>query len=162
MMRRPAGRHLDRGRDTHMIVQPRSLRARLRSLIGRLAVVSIVALALSPVGLHAQRQMSWDALDVSAHLGDDGTLDIVETQTMLVSGDWNGGQRGFNLRPRQHLTIVGIERIDAAIRATVEKLGARRIRVALSHGHLDHIAGNAVFGDCEIIAHRLTGEALAR
>jgi glyoxylase-like metal-dependent hydrolase (beta-lactamase superfamily II) len=46
------------------------------------------------------------------------------------------------------------------IRKTIEELGGRNVRVALSHWHLDHIAGNAVFSDCEIIGHRLTHAAL--
>ena len=46
------------------------------------------------------------------------------------------------------------------IRQTLEGLGARRIRVALSHWHADHVAGNTVFADCEIIANRLTAAAL--
>ncbi len=33
--------------------------------------------------------------------------------------------------------------------------------MVLSHWHLDHIAGNEVFADCEIIASRATGELLA-
>ncbi|WP_245499551.1 MBL fold metallo-hydrolase, partial [Mesorhizobium sp. M1A.F.Ca.ET.072.01.1.1] len=36
------------------------------------------------------------------------------------------------------------------------------IRVVLSHWHDDHIAGNEVFHDCEIIANRLTASALER
>ncbi len=48
-----------------------------------------------------------------------------------------------------------------AIRAAVEQLGARRIRVVLSHWHLDHVAGNEVFADSEIIASRATGALLA-
>lgn len=47
------------------------------------------------------------------------------------------------------------------IRAAVEARGARRIRVVLSHWHDDHVAGNAVFADCEIIANRRTAELLA-
>lgn len=46
------------------------------------------------------------------------------------------------------------------IRDTVERLGARDIRVVLSHWHLDHVVGNEVFQDCEIIAHRHALEAL--
>ncbi|KQV28583.1 MBL fold metallo-hydrolase [Rhizobium sp. Root1203] len=49
-----------------------------------------------------------------------------------------------------------------AIRAHVESLGATSIRVVLSHWHTDHIAGNEVFVDCEIIALRLTAETLVR
>ncbi|MFG1357678.1 MBL fold metallo-hydrolase [Xanthobacter pseudotagetidis] len=47
------------------------------------------------------------------------------------------------------------------IRRTLEETGVRRIRVALSHWHDDHVAGNEVFADCEIIANRET-DALLR
>jgi glyoxylase-like metal-dependent hydrolase (beta-lactamase superfamily II) len=47
------------------------------------------------------------------------------------------------------------------IRQRLEAAGARHIRVVLSHWHDDHVAGNAVFADCEIIANRLTAELLA-
>ncbi|MEZ2126949.1 MULTISPECIES: MBL fold metallo-hydrolase [unclassified Sinorhizobium] len=48
----------------------------------------------------------------------------------------------------------------ALIRAELERRGVRRLRVVLSHWHKDHIAGNAVFSDCEIIANELTLQAL--
>nr|WP_244625184.1 MBL fold metallo-hydrolase [Rhizobium daejeonense] len=48
-----------------------------------------------------------------------------------------------------------------AVRRHLEGLGVSRIRVVLSHWHADHIAGNAVFADCEIIANRLTAKAMA-
>lgn len=47
------------------------------------------------------------------------------------------------------------------IRRTLEEKGVRRIRVVLSHWHDDHVAGNEVFADCEIIANRET-DALLR
>lgn len=47
------------------------------------------------------------------------------------------------------------------IRETLEARGARRIRVVLSHWHDDHVAGNEVFADCEIIANRETAALLA-
>ncbi|PDT49999.1 MULTISPECIES: MBL fold metallo-hydrolase [Sinorhizobium] len=47
-----------------------------------------------------------------------------------------------------------------AIRRHLEGLGARTIRVVLSHWHNDHVAGNAVFADCEIIALKLTAHLL--
>lgn len=46
------------------------------------------------------------------------------------------------------------------IRSTLEARGVRRMRVVLSHWHDDHVAGNAVFADCEIIANHLTAEIL--
>ncbi|WJI71004.1 MULTISPECIES: MBL fold metallo-hydrolase [unclassified Mesorhizobium] len=47
------------------------------------------------------------------------------------------------------------------IRQTLEDMGATSIRVVLSHWHDDHIAGNEVFQDCEIIANTRTASALA-
>ncbi len=46
------------------------------------------------------------------------------------------------------------------IRRTLEEAGVRRMRVVLSHWHDDHVAGNEVFADCEIIANALTAETL--
>ncbi len=46
------------------------------------------------------------------------------------------------------------------VRRTLEERGARRIRVVLSHWHDDHVAGNAAFADCEIIANRETDTLL--
>ena len=48
------------------------------------------------------------------------------------------------------------------IRRTLDQLGVTSMRVVLSHWHDDHIAGNEVFQDCEIIANRLTASALER
>jgi hypothetical protein len=76
--------------------------------------VRIALLLLSLVGsalpAMAQRQLHWDRLDVEATLEADGTLSIVETQTMVFTGDWNGGERIFNIRPRQTLRFHGILR----------------------------------------------------
>ena len=46
------------------------------------------------------------------------------------------------------------------MRRTLKAAGVTSIRIVLSHWHDDHIAGNEVFADCEIIAHRLTEQAL--
>jgi cyclase len=46
------------------------------------------------------------------------------------------------------------------IRRTLEDMGVTAIRVALSHWHADHVAGNEVFADCEIIANTLTAKML--
>ena len=47
------------------------------------------------------------------------------------------------------------------IRDHLEDLGVKKITVVLSHWHADHVAGNEVFKDCEIIALTLTARALA-
>jgi len=64
-------------------------------------------------GVQAQdRELHWDALTVEAHLDAGGTLDIFERHTMVFTGEWNGGERVFNVRARQKLEFIGIERID--------------------------------------------------
>ena len=55
-----------------------------------------------------------------------------------------------------HLTVAHARRI----RAELEARGATRLRVLLSHWHLDHVAGNEAFADREIIAHAWTLEEL--
>ena len=46
------------------------------------------------------------------------------------------------------------------IRSVLAEHGVRHIRVALSHWHVDHVAGNEIFADCEIIAEARTLHAL--
>lgn len=48
------------------------------------------------------------------------------------------------------------------IRAALEAEGTSRFTILLSHWHLDHIAGNSAFRDCEILATARTAELLAR
>ncbi len=48
------------------------------------------------------------------------------------------------------------------VRDYLEKMGIEKFTVVLSHWHLDHIAGNAVFDDGDIIATSLTRDALIR
>jgi glyoxylase-like metal-dependent hydrolase (beta-lactamase superfamily II) len=48
------------------------------------------------------------------------------------------------------------------IRSTLAVRGVRSFRVVLSHWHLDHVAGNCVFADCEVIAHKTTMAALTQ
>lgn len=42
------------------------------------------------------------------------------------------------------------------IRLFLERMGVKRLRLVVSHHHLDHVAGNEAFADCEIITHKLT------
>lgn len=49
-----------------------------------------------------------------------------------------------------------------AMRAALEAEGVRRFRLVLSHCHRDHVAGNAVFADGEIIANARTLAHLTR
>jgi glyoxylase-like metal-dependent hydrolase (beta-lactamase superfamily II) len=56
-------------------------------------------------------------------------------------------------------THVSVER-GRFIRRALEERGVERVTVLLSHWHLDHIAGNEAFGDCEILATARTAELL--
>lgn len=51
-----------------------------------------------------------------------------------------------------HLSLAHARKI----RMFLDRMGMKRIRVVLSHHHLDHVAGNEAFVDCEIIAHERT------
>jgi cyclase len=57
-----------------------------------------------------------------------------------------------------HLTTAHARKV----RKFIEALGAKRLRVVVSHCHLDHVAGNEPFADCEIIAHERTLAHLLR
>jgi hypothetical protein len=60
----------------------------------------------------AERELHWDSLDVDARLAADGVLDVTERHAMIFTGDWNGGERVFNVRPRQKLEFISLDRID--------------------------------------------------
>lgn len=48
------------------------------------------------------------------------------------------------------------------VRDALERKGVRKFTVVLSHWHLDHVAGNAVFADSEIIASDRSRELLSQ
>jgi len=56
-------------------------------------------------------------------------------------------------------THVSVDR-GRLIRRALEERGVEAISVLLSHWHLDHVAGNEAFGDCEILATARTAELL--
>ncbi len=60
----------------------------------------------------AQRELHWDSLDVDARLAANGVLDVTERHAMVFTGDWNGGERVFNVRPRQKLEFISLEHIE--------------------------------------------------
>ena len=74
--------------------------------------IAILALVLaSPAA--AQRSLHWSNLQVDATLQSDGTLHVTERQTMVFTGDWNGGERRFDVRPRQRFEFEGMVRFDS-------------------------------------------------
>jgi hypothetical protein len=81
----------------------------MRLLALRTMCLAVLSLAMPSAAL-AQRELHWDGIEVSAHLGAAGDLQVTETQTMVFSGEWNGGERRFTIRPRQKLSFVGLFR----------------------------------------------------
>jgi cyclase len=81
---------------------------------------------------------------------DDGALGLGIASYAIVDGD----------EALVYDTHVSVEHARF-VRETLEARGVTRFVVVLSHKHLDHIAGTEVFADCEVVATRLTAEALA-
>jgi hypothetical protein len=77
-------------------------------------LVALMLWCITPGVQAAERELHWDALKVEAHLDAGGTLDIFERHTMVFTGEWNGGERVFNVRAHQNLEFMGIERVDAS------------------------------------------------
>ena len=63
-----------------------------------------------PAASLAQRRLTWQGVAVTATLERDGTLVIEEEQAIVFTGDWNGGERRFNVRPRQRLSFTDLAR----------------------------------------------------
>lgn len=95
-------------------------------------------LGVSPV---FAKSLYWRALDVDARLDAEGRMHVTERQVMVFDGDWNGGERRFNLRQGQALQLNGISRVDNGLAAPV---------VPLTRGNLsfvddwDFVAPNVV------------------
>ena len=92
----------------------------------RFAVLLTLLLCVTPA--LAQRELHWDALSVKARLDADGVLHVDETQVMVFTGDWNGGERRFDIRPRQELRLEGVGRLDETGR-----------EIALTQGSLSNV-----------------------
>jgi cyclase len=82
---------------------------------------------------------------------DEGALSLGIASYAIVDGD----------EALVYDTHVSVDRA-ASVRRTLEQAGVERITVLLSHWHLDHVAGNAAFADCELLAGARTHELLTR
>ena len=89
-------------------------------LRSRVAVL-VAALALAAPPVHAQevKSLDWTAFSVDARLDSTGTLRVRERQTILFTGDWNGGERIFDLRDGQRFTFRRMFRVDSATSAEI-------------------------------------------
>ena len=100
----------------------------VRALVPLAACAAL--LAASPA---AARELYWKSLEVGATLDAQGVLHVVERQHMVFTGDWNGGERRFDLRPGQEVVMRSMTRIDPAT-------GARREMHEGSLGAVDRYA----------------------
>ena len=85
------------------------IREPLMKLSLRMCCAALLLLC-APGGVSAQRVLTWDSVNVSARLERDGTLLVEEEQAINFTGDWNGGERRFNVRPRQGFEFIDIAR----------------------------------------------------
>jgi uncharacterized membrane protein YgcG len=60
------------------------------------------------------KSLYWPTIAVDAKLDGNGLLHVAETQTFVFNGNWNGGERQFNVRAGQLLHLEGVDRIDGA------------------------------------------------
>jgi uncharacterized membrane protein YgcG len=56
------------------------------------------------------RSLYWQDMSVEATLTNEGRLLVREQQTMVFTGDWNGGERTFFIAPGQTFSFTGISR----------------------------------------------------
>ncbi len=83
----------------------------------------IMALLVVPACSAWGRSLYWQDMQVTADLDADGRLHVLEQQTIVFTGAWNGGERRFSLRAGQQLRVADIYRIDSATgrRITLKK-----------------------------------------
>lgn len=105
---------------------PRLPRKGLRPLFRSLAA-GAAALALAAPA--PARELFWRSIDVVARIEPDGSLRVAETQALVMTGDWNGGERILRVAPGQSVRVERIVRIDPASGA----------ETTLEQGELDRV-----------------------
>lgn len=77
----------------------------LRRMLLLLALILVASIAHS-------KTLHWRAVEVDARLDASGLLHVAETQSFVFDGDWNGGERLFDIRAGQSLQLEGVDRVD--------------------------------------------------
>src|SRR6476661_8136386 len=86
----------------------------MRSPFRRVPAALLAALLLAGAARAQEKSLRWAEFAVRARLDAEGVLHVEERQAMAFTGDWNGGERRFNLRLGQHLDLQRLARIDPA------------------------------------------------
>ena len=81
-------------------------------------VVSL-ALAAAPAVAQESKSLDWTAFSINARLDSTGTLLVRERQSILFTGDWNGGERLFDVRLGQRFVFRRLLRVDSLTGAEV-------------------------------------------
>ena len=93
-------------------------------LAPHLSLLAALLFAAVPASLRAQdKSLHWKSVAVEAHLDSAGVLRVRETQAMVFTGDWNGGERRFNVRTGQRFELDGLVRVDSATGRDVTMTG---------------------------------------
>ncbi len=92
-------------------------------------LLALLVLSVCVPASAQQRQLHWDELSVTARLDAEGRLHVEERQSMVFTGDWNGGERTFDIRPRQALQFERMSRIDSTT----------GVETPLTEGSLDEV-----------------------
>ncbi|HEX7184803.1 MAG TPA: hypothetical protein VF756_23455 [Thermoanaerobaculia bacterium] len=87
--------------------------------ISRLWRLSLWALLVTAPAWAQERELHWREIAVKARLDAEGRLHVTERQTMMFTGDWNGGERRFDVGLGQHLDFHRISRVDPRTGALV-------------------------------------------
>ena len=73
---------------------------------------AVLALTLLIAASAHARSLYWRSVAVDANLDAEGRMHVVETQTYVFDGDWNGGERRFNVYGNQSLQFERLTRVD--------------------------------------------------
>ncbi len=118
-----------------MRTEHRSFSARAKNTpLGLLLTLAAGLLLVATTAFAQARSLDWTAFAVDARLDSTGTLIVRERQTILFNGDWNGGERTFDVRQGQRFVFRRLLRVDSLTGA----------EVAMREGSLDVVDGYAM------------------
>jgi uncharacterized membrane protein YgcG len=128
----------------------------MRSWILLFAGASTLALA-TPRPAWA-REMHWKSLAVTARLDADGALHIRERHHVVMTGEWNGGERVFLIKRGQDLQLEAMRRVDpgtGAVHAMREGSLGEVDEYGWTSGHTlrwrSRLPGDAYFDDTDLV-----------
>ncbi len=109
----------------------------MRRAYGQLAAILAASHVIGAAPAVGQpRALDWTAFSVEARLDSTGQLIVRERQTILFNGDWNGGERDFDVRQGQRFAFRRLLRVDSLTGA----------EIVMREGALDEVDGYAMTG----------------